>query len=303
MNNESISTKRLAVKIFVGGIEMGDLIINEGETFDIVPIDCFLGVQKSCVMGEQNGMASDGICIRTYKNEEDVFSEFVQPTEQKSLHNTEQLVQPAEQNQLSVVSCPTTAQGHKDAESPANTEFFRSLHPDVQSLIASGKMKVGTKDIEKASPPLSLSPHTPLSLSSPLSSKSLKDSIPLNMTDEKLTAVGKKKPRKRAGQPAEGRPVPEEFISVSSGGQIPKGVISYARKILGNDLTESAVRIMLENFVDYHLKLGKEWFDWMAVWRNWVRNAKRFQERDGSSMKSGAPQMIDDDNRFELLRD
>lgn len=85
---------------------------------------------------------------------------------------------------------------------------------------------------------------------------------------------------------------------------MPKGMVEYAQKKLGKDASENVVRVLLENFVDHHLKTGKLWVDWMAAWRTWIRNEKKFrQERGEVNTGITAPAIIDDSNREALLRD
>jgi hypothetical protein len=95
----------------------------------------------------------------------------------------------------------------------------------------------------------------------------------------------------RAGTPKKGKPIPANYLEFADGsGGPPEGVVEYAQKILGESLTTNIVRIIFENFVDHHLKTGKEWVDWSRAWHTWVRNEGKFnssQEKSGTHTPAG----------------
>ena len=111
----------------------------------------------------------------------------------------------------------------------------------------------------------------------------------------KLKTVSRKKPV--TAVPSEWRKI------ISQGGQLPKNVVDYARKIL--KINEGSIIVLFESFIDYHLKKGSMWADWSAAWREWVRHRRDFDKRDNPQSASNlkAPKIITEDDREELLRD
>jgi hypothetical protein len=321
---------KFSARVIISGIDVGEIELSENDTLEIIPVDCFFGYQSPPSVEEHHGLASDGICMRAYKDldgviAQEVHADLSSPLVSKLVEyiEKENALYPGVQQEDCTPTCnelhikAPSIPLHTNVQQPDGIASPRTttLPADVQQLISEGRLSVGTKGIKKKekekqavvdqsfgvkekerSKEKEITKNTKIDTTSTEYS-SASDSV------QKEAAAAKPKSR-RQRKPA--GPIPAEIISASQSGQIPKSMIESTHRILGKDIPESGIRIMIESFIDYHLKKGNLWVDWMAVWREWLRHQKRFAAEksvtfEGTPMK--APKIINDNNREELLRD
>lgn len=305
------------VKVIISGIEMGEIELGPEDTLEIVPVDCFLGYTKSNFTEEKNGMATDGCCIRAYKDLDEVIDaphDNFPPAKSDVVSipttNLNGPTIPANGPTIQVPNGPTIPEtnGPTIPNGPTiqekvskNNELKKMLVEGIlvpASEVRSTRGKDGRNKEEKVSPTpplkeeITLQQKTKKEKTKKVSARAGEQDI-IN-SEVGAAASNRKKPLVD---------LPKEIFFASQGGQIPKSMIDYAKKILG-DMPESAIRILLENFCDYYLRLGKKWADWNAAWRSWIRKEKEFQKKRSPEYPGlKAPRLITEADQEELLRD
>jgi hypothetical protein len=327
-------------RIIISGIDVGEVELSENDTLEIIPVDCFFGYQSPPSTEEHRGLSSDGVCIRAYKDidgaiAQEVHADLSSPLVPKLLEAIEKdnALYAGVQYDDCMPACNTLQPGVQQETLHADVQEIKDvvlphatiLPPEVKQLISEGRLSVGTKGLKKKQEE---NPAVEDQSEVVMKEKKEKERTKEKERKEINTKINNKKdiysneyssgpdsvqkedgpaakPKSRRQRKPSG-PVPAEIISASQCGQIPKSMIDSTYRILGKDIPDSAIRIMIESFVDYHLKKGNLWVDWMAVWREWLRHQKRFAAEKLVTFEGTAPiapKIVNDNNREELLRD
>lgn len=276
-----------AVRLIIAGIDSGYVTLRPGESLEIIPMDCFIGLSQIQDLEERHGIATDGLAIRVYKDLDDLISQPV---------NVPDILC----NKEDIALVPETT-GEKDISGPENLVSSPppSIRPAGSSL--SFPEKMGENLDSEETPGLRTLKNKKES-----SDGSCVDISPARLTEgadaseknlKPQDLVVKKKRKKEPSLRMDGTPrrkkicttIPRDFMDMTLKGfsEQPRLVRPYKKRFQHGSLKEAFE--MFDSFRDWHEAKGSRFWSWVAAWRTWLTKAVEFNKQRQLKDGAGAP--------------